>query len=897
MYNIYCFAGRKYDKNGNAVEWWTQETINKYEELAQCFVEQYNSYLVPGLKQSKIYVNGRLSLGENIGDSAGLVAAYKAYKNRKARLNEPELRLQGLEDYSDDQLFFMSFTQLFCESAMPQHILQQMMQLDVHPMPETRIRGSYSNFPEFSKVYNCSAEKRMNPEKKALLVAATCSQIAFAAPKSNYDTHRNYKLCTTQNCVNEALRISGYIDRTVDPCDNFYKFACGGWVKNNPANMSYPEISSVLGRSSLTQKTLEKLKEILEDAPKLDDTLSLEKARKLYNMCMDTEELKKIGISALREVVRKNGGWPMTMSPGEWERKEYNRTWQQVSDILQNNVFDNGLYRISITEDNKESDINIIIAIVVPNSYVSRHILIRFEKDSLFLEKKMSYKSYIETVANMFVEDSGAYVEKDAISQEALDVVNFEIELAKVTTEITNLTIDKINNSLTIEELQQAYDAQRPEKSKINWFYRIQRLFAPEGIKINSSEKLIVPKFLTSLVPLLERTPSRTIINYMQWNLIRALLPYTERTEKIAVQLAVDFKNKIPEFSRWKRCLQKDANLHTAISQEYAKRHVQLENKQDISDMITDIANVVRGQIRASTWMDEPTKEASLEKLKSMGKQILLPNWFSNEAIDKYYNGLAVTSEYLQSVINVFRFKFKKILGKLRKPVDNSEKGWLVEPTSVNAYYYPTSNEIVIPAAVTQSPVYDKNRPAFMNYGALGVFVGHEINHGFDNLGRKYDKNGNAVKWWTQETINKYEELVQCFVDQYNSYLVPGLEQSKIYVNGRLSLGENIADSAGLVAAYKAYKNRKARLNEPELRLQGLEDYSDDQLFFMGYTQLFCESATPQQIRQKELLQLDVHPIPEARIRGSYSNFPEFSRAYNCSAGKGMNPEKKCALW
>ncbi|XP_024875528.1 endothelin-converting enzyme 2-like [Temnothorax curvispinosus] len=457
--------------------------------------------------------------------------------------------------------------------------------------------------------------------------------------------------------------------------------------------------------SILAQKTLEKLKEILEDAPKLDDTLSLEKARKLYNMCMDTEELRKIGISALREVVRKNGGWPMTMSPRE--RKEYNRTWQEVSDILQNNMFDNGLYRISVGVNYKESDTN-IIGILVPDFYVSRHILINFEAHPLpfLFPGKTFNKSYIETVADMFVEDSGAYVEKDAISQEALDVVNFEIELAKVTTEITNLIsensrsrdIDKITNSITIEKLQQAYDAQRPEKAKINWFYRISKLFAPEGITINSSEKLIVHKYLTSLVPLLERTPSRTIINYMQWNLIRTLLPY------------IQFKNKIPKSSRWQRCLLMDTNLHTAISQEYAKRHVQLENKEDISDMITDIANVVRGQITATTWMDEPTKKASLEKLNSMRKQILLPNWFSNEAIDKYYDGLAVTSEYLQSAINVYKFNFKKVLRKLRKPVDKDE--WLMEPTSVNAYYHLTNNGIVIPAAITQSPVYDKNRPA-----------------------------------------------------------------------------------------------------------------------------------------------------------------------------------------
>ncbi|XP_011876235.1 PREDICTED: endothelin-converting enzyme 1-like [Vollenhovia emeryi] len=721
----------------------------------------------------------------------------------------------------------------------------------------------------------------------AFLIAATCSHVAFAAPSSNDDTNPDYKLCATQDCKYEASRISDYIDRTVEPCDNFYKFACGGWIQNNPANMSYPRISTL---SILSQKTSRKIKEILEDAPGSDDTLSLKKARKMYSMCMDNEELKKIGISALSKVVKKNGGWPMTMSPREWKRKGY-KTWQQVSDVLQNNMFDNGLYEILVSVDEKKSDTN-VITIMEPDFYAPRDILISFETD---LVQKMSYKSYIENVADIFVEDRGAYIKQDAISQDALDVVNFEIELAKLTLNLEDSRdIDKIYNPLTIKELQQAYDAQRPKKSKINWLQYIQKLFAPEKITIKSSEKLIVQayKYLTSLVPLLERTPSRTIINYMQWNLIRTLLPYTERTEEIAVQLAAQFKNESPELARWKSCLQKDANLHTAISQEYAKRHVQLDNKEDISDMVTDIANVVREQITASTWMDEPTKKVSLEKLQTMKKQLLIPDWFNNEAIDKYYDGLTITSEYLKSVLNVFKFQLKQVLGKLRKPVDKNE--WLMEPTEVNAYYNPPSNEIVIPAAITQNPIYDRNRPAFLNYGALGVVVGHEINHGFDNLGRKYDKNGNAVEWWTQDTINKYENLAQCFVDQYNSYVVPGLEESNVHVNGRLTLGENIGDSAGLVAAYHAYQNRRARLNEPKLRLQGLEEYSDDQIFFMGFAQAFCQNATPEQTR---LLQLDEHPMPETRIRGSYSNFPEFSRAYNCPAGKGMNPNKKCTLW
>ncbi|XP_070152530.1 endothelin-converting enzyme 1-like [Polyergus mexicanus] len=711
-------------------------------------------------------------------------------------------------------------------------------------------------------------------------VAVTYAYVTFAAPKSNED----YTLCTTQKCVDTASKILARLDRTVDPCDNFYQFACGGWLKNNPANISYPRISSL---SVISEETMDQIKEILEDGPGPDDTLSLQKAREIYNMCMDVETLKKIGINSLRRVVRKNGGWPMTMSPVEWKLKGF-KHWQQISDIMQNNLFDNGLYSIAVMVDDKKSDSN-VITILEPIFFAPRDIVIGLSEDP---EQLMLYRSTIKTVANIFINDQGSYVDEATLDQETFDVANFEIELAKLTLNLEDSRdIDQVYNPLTIKQLQQAYDAQRPVKGKINWLERIRRLFAPKRIK--SSEKLVVHayKYLTNLVPLLERTPTRTIVNYMQWNLIRALLPYTERTEKIAIQLAKEFKGEKEDNLKWKSCVNK-ANLNSAISHEYAKRYVKHENKEDLIEIITNIEDVVREQISASIWMDEATTKASLEKLSYMRMQVLTPDWYSNKAIDKYYNGLTVTWDYLGSVINIMNFEIKTMLSKLRKPVDKNE--WLMEPTVVNAYYNPSGNEIVITAAISQDPVYDKNHPAYMNYGGIGVVIGHEINHGFDNTGRKYDKNGNAVQWWTQYTIDKYEQKTQCFVDQYNSYLVPGLEESNIYVNGQLTLGENIGDSAGVVAAYYAYQYKKAKLNKSEIRLQGLEEFSDNQIFFMNFAHAFCENVTPQ---QTQVLLLDEHPRPEIRIRGSLSNFPEFSAAYNCPAGKGMNPDTKCSLW
>ncbi|XP_020299074.1 neprilysin-like isoform X1 [Pseudomyrmex gracilis] len=463
----------------------------------------------------------------------------------------------------------------------------------------------------------------------------------------------------------------------------------------------------------------------------------------------------------------------------------------------------------------------------------------------------------------------------------------------------TSTDIDRYFFPLTIQQLQEEYDKQQPEMNgKIDWHSAIQEVFASEGITIEPDEKLMVPayKYLTNLVPLLERTPSRTIVNFMQWTILKQLIDYTKQPEAnsfAGVILHADaVDNQMEEDdTRWISCM-RTHNLKSAISHEYIKKYISLENIEDIREITTDVQSSVRQQIQKVTWMDEPTKVASLEKFAHMNFGFFKPDWYSDEAIARYYENLNVSMGYLDNIINIIKFERKALLNLLRTPV--TKDLWFMEPSVPFAYYTPFLNKIVVTAALLQSPVYDRNRVALMNYGSLGVVIGHEINHAYTSINSKFDKDGNIGQWWTQNTINNYNNITQCFVDQYNEYLVPGLEN--IRVNGQQSVNENFADSAGIVAAYYAYKNRKARLNETDWRLQGLEEYSEDQIFFLTHAQFFCEIALPERIEQDSIFD-PVHPAKEIRVRGSFSNFREFSEIYNCSLGNRMNPEKKCVVW
>ncbi|XP_020278847.1 membrane metallo-endopeptidase-like 1 isoform X2 [Pseudomyrmex gracilis] len=628
--------------------------------------------------------------------------------------------------------------------------------------------------------------------------------------------------------------------------------------------------------------------EILEAPIKPSDTTSLIKAKVIFAQCKYKEKSETFGMSNLNAIVNSYGGWPIIMSRHEWN--ERNLTWQNVSTILHRNKLDNGLYTIEIFKNVLMSNSNVIY-ILEPKLSYSRDVMIHLNNTE---ESKKNYISNIVNVASNLIETIGRTVKMNKLTQDALEILYFEMELANLTIILNTTNNNDLFIPLTIQQLQEKYDKQHPGiKGKIDWHSAIQELFASERIPIEQTENLIVPAYtyLSNLVSVLERTPSHTIVNFMIWSLIKKLSDYIKPQRASArIILSADDKQLKKNKSKWKKCIN-TRNLDSAISHEYVKKYISLETVQDITEISTDIINVVRQQIRNITWMDEPTKKMALEKLEYMKQEFFKPDWNSDEAIDRYYKDLNVDTNYLDNIINIMKFEKKKLINSLRTPIDN--KKWFSEPTTPHGYYNIFFNSIVFTAALLQSPTYDRNRIPLMNYGTLGVGIGHNINLAFDKDNFNVDKNGNIVQTWTQNSIDIHNNLSQCYIDQYNKYLVPGLEQENVYVNGQRTMDENTVDATAIVAAFYAYKNRKARLNETELRLQGLEQYSEDQLFFLIVAQFFCASALPEKIKSVP----DDISVNEIRIRGSFSNSREFSESYNCPVGTPMNPEKKCAFW
>uniref|UniRef100_A0A1B6GHJ4 Peptidase M13 C-terminal domain-containing protein n=2 Tax=Cuerna arida TaxID=1464854 RepID=A0A1B6GHJ4_9HEMI len=294
--------------------------------------------------------------------------------------------------------------------------------------------------------------------------------------------------------------------------------------------------------------------------------------------------------------------------------------------------------------------------------------------------------------------------------------------------------------------------------------------------------------------------------------------------------------------------------------------------------------------------MDQETRKAAQLKVHQMTQCIGYPHWFNNQSyLENFYSELSAGPNHLKNVENGKTFQVKRLFTKLRKPTDRYE--WSASPAVVNAYIDFQLNSIILPAGILQPPFFGKGRTEALNYGGIGVVIGHEITHAFDDVGRQSDGLGNLAQWWTDGTVERYLDKTKCFVRQYSSYRVPQLDEMLMktaYMNGVVTLGENMADNGGLHQAFAAYR-RFTQTNGVEKRLPGLEQFSPEQLFFIAFARNWCESSTKESLLQEVLS--DPHSPHMFRVFGSLTNSPEFSQVFQCPLGTPMNPPSKCTFW
>ncbi|XP_034416381.1 phosphate-regulating neutral endopeptidase PHEX isoform X2 [Cyclopterus lumpus] len=617
------------------------------------------------------------------------------------------------------------------------------------------------------------------------------------------------EFCLTPECIEAAGSVLSKMDQSVNPCEDFYGFSCGGWLKDNPI----PEDSSSFGIYPWLRQNVDlRLKELLEAPSDPDELEAVTKAKILYRSCMNETILEKVDTKPMLKTLRQpEFRWPVV---GDGLGGEYQWSAEEWS-----------LLKTLAEMRNQHSKSVLVRLYVSPDDKISSQYIIKLDQASLTLPSREDYiantssaRAYRAALLSWMADTAvmlGA-PEKAALTQmkEALD---FETKLAHILIPPENRNGDNMYNKMSLSDLQSS-----------------------------------IPQVTTGTTSLTPRWDK--CVNYVENSLVYA-------TGRLFV------------------------NTHF----EEDKKHMMEELIDGVRWAFIDMLH------KENDWMDPPTKTKAVEKahavLAKVGyPEFILNNTFLNEDLKQLRFS---EKDYYGNVMQTLKFIAQSDIAWLRKSVPRTE--WFTNPTTVNAFYSSSTNQIRFPAGELQKPFFwGREYPRSLSYGAIGVIVGHEFTHGFDNNGRRYDKNGNLGQWWTNSSITAFTEKTQCMIDQYNGYR---WQEAGLNVRGKRTLAENVADNGGIREAFRAYRRwvEQSRGGVEEPRLPGVA-LSNNQLFFLSYAHVRCNSYRPE--AAKEQVQSGAHSPPKYRVIGAMSNYGEFRKAFSCPESSVMNRgAESCRVW
>ncbi|XP_006624144.1 endothelin-converting enzyme homolog isoform X1 [Apis dorsata] len=696
------------------------------------------------------------------------------------------------------------------------------------------------------------------------------AQILHVTSHGENGTH-----CLTEHCITIAASIINSIDRSVDPCDDFYEYACGGWIKKNPI----PDGNSMWGTfDKFEQENQLIVKNVLEK-PLVEMKSKAEKKAKYYFLsCMDANDtIETLGAKPMLDLLDTIGGWNVS---GKFNISEW--SLQNSMHILQNVYNMDGLFTWAVNEDDRNS---------------SRHI-IQIDQGGLTLPTVDDYlnitehgkvlAAYLEYMTKIGELLGG---EKNSTRKQMQDVIQFETKLARIMTLPENRRDkEKLYNLMSLNELQR----KAPFMSWVDYFKNATRII---NKKINDKMMIVnfAPEYFIKLSDLVldyNKTNEGKVVlnNYLVWQTVKSLTTCLSKPFRDAYKgLRKALIGLEGQEQQWRYCVSDTHNaMGFAIGAMFVREVFHGKSKPMAEKMIDQIRKAFTKNLKNLDWMDPKTRRAAEEKANAITDMVGFPNFILNpNELDERYKDLTINqNEYFQNNIRVNKYNLRKNLEKLDQPVNKTT--WIMTPPTVNAYYWPTKNQMVFPAGILQSPFYDMENPNSLNYGGIGVVMGHELTHAFDDQGREYDLHGNLNHWWNNATIERFKNRTECFVEQYSNFEINGR-----HVNGLQTLGENIADNGGLKAAYHAYlsipKSYKDQLPLPGLNL------THRQLFFLNFAQVWCSAIMSEAVALQ--IEKDAHCPSKFRVIGSLSNLPEFATEFNCPEGSRMNPVHKCEVW
>ena len=681
----------------------------------------------------------------------------------------------------------------------------------------------------------------------SLLISSAVAAPAYGQASSNAPSPHEPVLPYTPSLDLASM------DKTADPCVNFYQYSCGGWKKNNPIP---PDQTSWSVYGKLYEDNLTFLRGILEQAS-IDNGQRDHVTREIgdfYAACMDEATVEKQGISPIQ---------------GHLDAVA---NLQSVKDIapliagLQQAYGREVLFGAGSTQDPDNS--SQVIAELDQGGLGLPDRDYYTKQDAKSKETRQRYLQHVQKIFELMREQP-ATAKKDADT-----VLRLETELAKASmTRVDRRDPYKMKHKMKVADL----DSLAPN---FNWKSYYAAAHYPQFETLN----VTAPEFFKRLNNRLAAEPLENWKTYLRFHVVDSAAPYLSSpfvNENFAFyrQYLRGAKEQQP---RWKRCVSyTDNQLGEALGQVYVAKVFSPELKQSTVDMVHRIEDAMAVRIRQLDWMSPETKQQALHKLQSIRNKIGYPDKWRD------YSSITIArADFAGNMARASEFEHHRDYNKIGKPVDRGE--WDMSPPTVNAYYNPQMNDINFPAGVLQPPLYDAKMDAAPNYGDTGGTIGHELTHGFDDEGSQYDANGNLRNWWTKEDRKKFDTRTKCVQDQYAGYVVV----DDIHINSKLTLGEDVADLGGEILAYMAWQD--ATKGES---LQPRDGLTPEQRFFVGFAQWACENDRVEELRLRAAT--DPHSPAEYRINGVVVNMPEFGQAFACKTGQPMTkpPEKVCKVW